>query len=411
MKVVVTALHWFPDCPSGSSQLAGGHARELARRGHEVWFVAQATDGAVPEHAEVDGIQVLRYPPPHRRGFDPRRATAHQMAVSGFLNRWVGDGVDAVHGHSLLPTLAALDRYGKTAATSYHIHSPARAEFRATARGASPLEAMRLALAGEILHRLEWRVLRRTDILIANSIFTRDRISEVHARIDSDRIQVVPGWVDENRFQPVADREALKRGLGLATDRPVFFALRRLVPRMGLDRLIRALSRLARRGARFQAVIGGDGPLRSTLEEQSRVLGLGDAVVFRGRVPDADLPGLYAAADAFVLPTAELECFGLIALEAMASGRPVLATPVAAIPEIVGRFEPAWLARDPSSEAIEEVIRKFLAGELPVHDPNVLSARVKEQFGAANVLPRLLEATRPRLVKRGDVGLGTSSDR
>ena len=70
---------------------------------------------------------------------------------------------------------------------------------------------------------------------------------------------------------------------------------------------------------------------------------------FIGHVADEVLPDMYAAADAFVLPTTELECFGLIALEALACGRPVLATPVGAIPEILEPIEPRWLCRDNSA--------------------------------------------------------------
>ncbi len=69
---------------------------------------------------------------------------------------------------------------------------------------------------------------------------------------------------------------------------------------------------------------------------------------------------MYGAADAFVLPTSELECFGLPVLESLACGRPVLAAPVGAIPELLRPFEPAWLADGSSPEAIADA-----AGPLP----------------------------------------------
>ncbi len=92
---------------------------------------------------------------------------------------------------------------------------------------------------------------------------------------------------------------------------------------------------------------------------------LARSVRFEGRVSDEVLPQMYAAADAFILPTAELGCFGLIALEAFASGRPVFATRVGAISEVVGAVEPRWLAEDGSVEALTRLLSDWLAGRLP----------------------------------------------
>jgi glycosyltransferase involved in cell wall biosynthesis len=113
-------------------------------------------------------------------------------------------------------------------------------------------------------------------------------------------------------------------------------------------------------------------------------------VHFLGRVPENILPQMYAAADVFVIPTAELECFGLIALEALACGRPVLATPVGAIPEVVGRIEPRWLAQNQSVEAISRLIIGFLGGELPSHDPERLRQIVAQTYSTENALRQLV---------------------
>ncbi|HEX5854166.1 MAG TPA: glycosyltransferase [Thermoanaerobaculia bacterium] len=316
----------------------------------------------------------------------------HQDAAQGLLRKYAGESVDAVHGHALLPYVAARRLYAGKAVTSFSVHSPVRDEFRATARLAGPIERLRLRVAGELLHRFERECLEGSDYVTAESEFTRALLQKGHGSRLGDRARVIPGWVDD-RFRPATDRGAEKAQLGLPDDRPTLFTLRRLVPRMGLDLLLWACGRLARRGRTFCLAIAGEGPLRSLLEAQVRKEGLGEIVVFLGRVSDADLPRWYAAADAFVLPTSALECFGLIALEAMASGRPVLATPAGAIPEVVGRFEPAWLAREVSVDALEEVLEKYLAGELPEHDPARLHEAVVREFGYANVLPRLVEAT------------------
>ena len=107
-------------------------------------------------------------------------------------------------------------------------------------------------------------------------------------------------------------------------------------------------------------LIGGAGSLRGALEAQSQALGLGDHVRFLGFVPDADLPRYYQAADLFVLPTRELEGFGLVTVEALACGTPVLGTPVGATPEILRTLCPSLVFRGTTPEVMAEDLERFL---------------------------------------------------
>lgn len=95
----------------------------------------------------------------------------------------------------------------------------------------------------------------------------------------------------------------------------------------GVPVLLQALSLLKNKGVEIQAVLVGNGDLRSNYEMQAKALGLGDLVRFVGRVEDDELPRYYNMADLFVFPSTERnEAFGLVLLEAMASGVPVLAS-------------------------------------------------------------------------------------
>lgn len=226
--------------------------------------------------------------------------------------------------------------------------------------------------------------------MIANSQYTRALLGELHGRWAFEKTKVIPGWVDLNRFQVVADRQPLKESLGWPQDIPVFFTLRRLVPRTGIDLLLHAFREVRDRGLKFHLVIGGDGPLRGRLEDLRKKLGLSDEVRFLGSLNENALPSMYAACDAFVLPSSELECFGLIILEALACGRPVLATPVGAIPEVLERFERGWLAEEVSSEAFARHLVLFLKGSLPAHNPWDLRAKVAEHYSRERVLEHLV---------------------
>lgn len=142
---------------------------------------------------------------------------------------------------------------------------------------------------------------------------------------------VIPPGVDVHRFRPAgseAERREERRRLGLDPDRATIVGVSRLVPRKGFDVLIDAVALLAEDVA---LVIAGDGRDRDRLVARARRLGLGERTRFLGRVPDADLPSVYRAADVFAMVCRdrwrglEAEGFGIVFLEAAASGVPAVA--------------------------------------------------------------------------------------
>jgi len=126
---------------------------------------------------------------------------------------------------------------------------------------------------------------------------------------------------------------------------------------MGLEPLLHALVRLP--DARL--VIGGSGWLRPRLEASASALGVASRVRFAGRIDDADLLVFYQAADLVVLPSVALEGFGLITLEALACGTPVVATANSGSTDVVGPLEPSWIAPDASPAALATTIAGALS--------------------------------------------------
>jgi UDP-glucose:(heptosyl)LPS alpha-1,3-glucosyltransferase len=149
---------------------------------------------------------------------------------------------------------------------------------------------------------------------------------ELYYAVPRERVVVIPNGVNLDRFTPVpADRDETRRSLGLSPGAPVLLFVGHEFDRKGLAFVIDALSRLARRDAVL--VVAGAGDVRP-FARQAEACGLQDRVHFLG--PRSDLPSLYRAADAFVLPT-RYESFCLVCIEAMACGLPVLATKVGGI--------------------------------------------------------------------------------
>src|SRR5205814_7616551 len=109
-----------------------------------------------------------------------------------------------------------------------------------------------------------------------------------------------------------------------------------------------------------QLLLGGAGSLREPLEAQARASGLDKHVSFLGFVPEVELPAFYQAADVFVLPTRELEGFGLVTVEALACGTPVLGTRVGATPEILAPLSPSLIFRGLAPETLADDLTGLL---------------------------------------------------
>jgi glycosyltransferase involved in cell wall biosynthesis len=169
-----------------------------------------------------------------------------------------------------------------------------------------------------------------------------------------------PGGVDLKRYFPADDRKNLRHVFDIPIDKLILFSVRNLVPRMGLENLLYAFAKVADALPDTYLVIGGTGPLKNALIGLTKTLGLNERVRFTGFIPDEQLSSYYRMADIFILPTLELEGFGLVTLEAMATGLPVLGTPVGGTKEILDRFDSNFLFSDTSADSIADlIIRKY----------------------------------------------------
>jgi len=213
------------------------------------------------------------------------------------------------------------------AATVFHFHGPWADE--AALHGDSRAE-----VAFKRLYERD--TYRRIRAFVAASEAFADILSRQYG-VDAGRIRVLAPAVDTDAFPLAGDdaRAAARTRLGLPLGAgPVYLAVRRLEHRMGLDLAIRAVGRLGS----GTLVVAGTGSRELELRHLARTLRLEDRVRFLGPVPDADLSALYAAADVVVVPSRGLEGFGIVVLEAMATGRPVVATRVGGLPSATGPF-------------------------------------------------------------------------
>jgi len=149
--------------------------------------------------------------------------------------------------------------------------------------------------------------------------------------------EIVPNAIDVGRFAAPAPRPRL-----MCPERRSVLYVGRLEPRKGVDRLIAAMATVQQHVPNAQLVIVGDGPDRAALEAQAAHRGV--AAVFAGRASDLELPGFYQSADVVCSPALGDESFGLVLLEAMAAGRPIVATSIAGYSELLAPTGSARLA-------------------------------------------------------------------
>ena len=221
---------------------------------------------------------------------------------------------------------------------------------------------------------MEERFAHRATAITVESEFSQRELKRLYNREG----HVIPGGVNSERFQPIEQAQP-NQTLRLVT-------LRNLVPRMGLPQLVRAMKLLP---SHIELTIGGKGPLRNELMGLIRSLDLSERVQLAGHVPDDDLSHFYSSANWFVLPTVALEGFGLVILESLSCGTPVLGTRIGAIPELLEKFDPQWIIKEPTAEAIAATI--LSVSENPSPSPTHLHDRVSAEFDWRHIATRYLD--------------------
>jgi glycosyltransferase involved in cell wall biosynthesis len=245
---------------------------------------------------------------------------------------------------------------------------------------------------------LDGRELRRVDRVIAISRAVARFTVEVEGA-DPAKVRTVPYGLDPALSSPEADRSAL-RMLGLERAGPLIGMVGRTVPQKGIDVLLEAFPRVLVAHPSARLVVVGDGPQRPALKRRALELGLGDAVRFTGWVDRA--ANLMSACDVVVIPS-RWEGFGMVALEAMAAGRPIVASRVDALEEVVVDGETGVLVPAAEPHALADAVGALLS------DPERAAAlgragrrRLETEFSLERMVGRTVAVYDELLTPSGD---------
>ncbi len=286
---------------------------------------------------------------------------------------------DVINLHFSLYSLPILHKLPARVPVIFTFHGPWASECEQ--EGAS-------ALGVSVMKWIERWVYHRCDRFIVLSKAFGTILHEEY-QISWEKIDIVPGGVDTTRFQPNLSRQAARAQLNWEADRTILFTSRRLVQRMGLDKLLTALAQIKPQVPNLWLAIAGRGPLQETLERQVQELALENDVKFLGFLPDEQLPIAYQAADLTVVPSQSLEGFGLILLESLACGTPTLCTPIGGMPEVLQPFCPHLITQSAEATAIAERLRELLTGELPLPSRTDCQEYVSTHFDWHVIAPQI----------------------
>jgi D-inositol-3-phosphate glycosyltransferase len=359
-------------------------ARELARMGVAVDVFTRSQNASIPRVADLgEGARVIHLPAGPQAPIERHAIHTHlpEFIEGVEAHRWSeGIDYDVIHAHYWLSGVAGLElreRWGVPMVQMFHTLGKLK---NSVAQGAEELEPV-LRIAEES------RIVQTADRIVAANVVERAHLVWYYGA-KSDGISVIPCGVDTELFQPMS--QATAKDLLELPPEPALLYVGRLQPIKGLETLLEAMARIG--GAARLYIVGGDSdepssPHAARLRTRVAALGLDRRVRFLGAQPQRRLRYFYAAAEATVMPS-YYESFGMVALEAMACGSPVVASRVGGLTTTVKDGITGYLVPEGNAQALSERL------ELLLHDPETRARLSREatRWAADHRWPCVAEA-------------------
>jgi glycogen(starch) synthase len=355
-RVLILSWEYPPLIEGGLARHVRKLSESLAELGTEVHVLTRGGEES-PADEVAAGVLIHRVREPRR----PRDLGEFVAWVERMNSDMLAAGVelgdrfdfDLVHGHDWLVANACdhlARRFGAPLVTTIHATEHGRHQGWVDKHPQS------------YIHGVERWITNRADRVIACSYYMREQIADIFG-VEERRVSVIPNGIDPEDLQPSDDAELKRlRAEFAAPDEKLVLLIGRLVYEKGFQIALEAMPRLVERvpGTRF--LVAGSGTHEAELKRQAERLGLLDHGTFLGWIGDDVLHSLYPIADLCVVPSI-YEPFGLVALEAMASGCPCIVADTGGLREVVPHDDVGlrFQSRDPDSLA--EVAERVLADD------------------------------------------------
>jgi glycogen synthase len=354
IRALILSWEYPPLIEGGLARHVRKLSESLAELGIEVHVLTRGGEESPPEE-DAAGVAIHRVREPTR----PRdlgefvtwveRMNADMLAAGVEL----GDRYefDLVHGHDWL-VAAACDHLAR------RFEAPLLTTIHATEHGRH--QGWVEQHPQSYIHGVERWITNRSDRVIACSYYMREQIADIFG-VEEERITVIPNGIDPEDLQP-QDRPELERlRSGFADpDERLVLLVGRLVYEKGFQIALEAMPELIKRQPETRFVVAGSGTHETELRRQATALGLGGHGTFLGWIGDDVLHSLYRIADVCVVPSI-YEPFGLVALEAMASGCPCIVADTGGLREVVPHDEVGLRFRAGDPRDLVEVTAKVMS--------------------------------------------------
>ena len=342
----------------GAERVLFEQSTRLQNRGHDVHILTRKLPEHKSGHEVIHGVNEWRYDVDQSNSFSFIKSTLLncKKLFESLQNQYL---FDAINFHQPFSAFGVIrSSASQKIKQIYTCHSLSFEEYQSRNPRPNGIIKTILYFMNTWARRfIERRALFKSDVTVVLSRFTKEKLLHVYG-IPDEKIRIIPGGVDLERFYPVTDRKKIRQRLNIPQEKMILFTVRNLVARMGLENLLYAVRDVVKSVPDIYFVLGGEGPLKNELISLTKELEIENNVKFYGFIPELKLPDYYRMADIFILPTLELEGFGLITLEALASGVPVLGTPVGGTIEILSRFNPKYLFENTKPKSMAELIIK-----------------------------------------------------
>ena len=361
MRIAMLCYHSCPLARLGEREAGGmsvyvrNLAQALGRQGVQVDIFTRRHNHEDPQAEEIaKGVRLIHVDagPPLAEGSLAPYLPEFERGTSAFAEA-EGARYQVVHSHYWLSGLAGLElapAWGARHIATFH--TLAEVKLLADPEGEEPPERS----------PAERRIVAETDAIVVSDRHERELLAR-HYGVPRDKVTVLPGGVDVETFHPM-DRAEAKRRLGLDGKR-VLLCVGRFDPLKRYDLAVSAAALLQERHRVEVVLVGGDlerDPEAGRLSKLAASLKMDGNVRFAGTVPHGELPWHYSAADVLLAPS-YYESFGLVALEAMACGTPVVAARTGGLSTLVRDGETGYLVPLHTPECYADRIEVLLAND------------------------------------------------
>lgn len=405
-RIAMLSVHTCPLATLGGKETGGMNvyvrelAREFGRRGLKVDVFTRSQNPVIPRvsHGLGENGRVIHVPAGPERPYDKNKVYDHLdefvRGVRSFVDA-EGIGYDILHAHYWLSGLAAQDlshAWGGVPIVQM-FHTLGRLKNR-VARSRSEMDSeQRINCEGEIM--------RFAAQIVAATTLERDDMQTLYGA-DPRKISIVPPGVDLALFHPLPPEETHAK-IGIPPDHLMILFVGRIQPIKGIDTLIRAMSIVFQRQPELRnkvcvSIIGGNTGSTAEREEGELVrlkrlresLEVGDLVTFLGSKDQDTLANYYSAASMVVVPS-HYESFGMVALEAMACGTPVIASAVGGLSFSVSDGYNGYLVPDDDPQALAYKIILLLKQTALRQQLSDQARRWAERYSWANIADEILD--------------------